>query len=156
MAVSSEPPHNGWLMHFGILGQRWGVRRFQNEDGTLTEEGKERYRSTAVKKAEEYKAQADRAKADLKDFKENGFKSKRLFDDDELEDALRAEGTLEKYKKIYIRDLSDAIKEYETQSKAYKAQYEYIMKHPMATLDQIDDAYSTYLKDHPTDRYKNG
>lgn len=31
------------LEHFGIKGQKWGVRRFQNEDGTLTEEGKKRY-----------------------------------------------------------------------------------------------------------------
>ena len=31
------------LAHFGILGQKWGIRRFQNEDGTLTEEGKRRY-----------------------------------------------------------------------------------------------------------------
>lgn len=31
------------LMHFGIKGQKWGVRRFQNEDGTLTEEGRRRY-----------------------------------------------------------------------------------------------------------------
>ena len=32
-----------YLEHHGILGQRWGVRRFQNADGTLTEAGKKRY-----------------------------------------------------------------------------------------------------------------
>ena len=32
-----------YLIHYGIFGQKWGVRRFQNEDGTYTEEGKERY-----------------------------------------------------------------------------------------------------------------
>ena len=31
------------LRHFGILGQKWGIRRFQNADGTLTAAGKERY-----------------------------------------------------------------------------------------------------------------
>ena len=32
------------LYHHGILGQKWGIRRFQNPDGTLTAEGKKRYR----------------------------------------------------------------------------------------------------------------
>lgn len=32
-----------YLCHYGIVGQKWGVRRYQNEDGTLTEEGKHRY-----------------------------------------------------------------------------------------------------------------
>ena len=32
-----------YLAHFGIKGQRWGVRRYQNEDGTLTPEGRKRY-----------------------------------------------------------------------------------------------------------------
>lgn len=31
------------LYHHGIKGQKWGVRRFQNEDGSLTESGKHRY-----------------------------------------------------------------------------------------------------------------
>ena len=31
-----------YLAHHGIKGQRWGVRRYQNADGTLTEKGKAR------------------------------------------------------------------------------------------------------------------
>ena len=31
------------LTHHGIKGQKWGIRRFQNPDGTLTAEGKRRY-----------------------------------------------------------------------------------------------------------------
>lgn len=31
------------LAHYGIKGQKWGVRRFQNDDGTWTAAGKERY-----------------------------------------------------------------------------------------------------------------
>lgn len=31
------------LCHHGIKGQKWGIRRFQNEDGTLTAEGRKRY-----------------------------------------------------------------------------------------------------------------
>lgn len=33
------------LCHYGIKGQKWGVRRYQNLDGTLTTSGKTRYKS---------------------------------------------------------------------------------------------------------------
>lgn len=33
------------LAHHGILGMKWGVRRFQNKDGSLTAAGKKRYGS---------------------------------------------------------------------------------------------------------------
>ena len=34
---------NNELYHHGIKGQRWGIRRWQNEDGTFNEAGKKRY-----------------------------------------------------------------------------------------------------------------
>lgn len=37
-----------YLSHHGILGQKWGVRRYQNADGTWTKEGLERRRETAL------------------------------------------------------------------------------------------------------------
>lgn len=55
-----------YLSHYGIKGQRWGLRRFQNEDGTLTAEGKSRYQNDDGTK--NYKKIKKEASEDAKEY----------------------------------------------------------------------------------------
>lgn len=36
------------LLHYGVKGMKWGVRRYQNKDGTLTLEGKRQRARTTI------------------------------------------------------------------------------------------------------------
>ena len=53
---------NNELQHHGIKGQKWGVRRYQNEDGSLTNAGKKRY-GTSENFEKQYPA--DKKKSDI-------------------------------------------------------------------------------------------
>ncbi len=48
-------PYSSSLSHFGIKGQKWGIRRYQNPDGTLTPAGKARYTNNPDQLMKDYR-----------------------------------------------------------------------------------------------------
>ena len=54
-----QPSYTDSLVHHGIKGMHWGVRRFQNPDGTLTVQGKNRYSLNPVKRMQQKKQAKD-------------------------------------------------------------------------------------------------
>lgn len=56
--INYRRPYPNELYHYGIPKQKWGVRRFQNADGSLTAAGKERYRANKHAEGLYYKAKS--------------------------------------------------------------------------------------------------
>ena len=78
-----------YLIHYGTLGQKWGVRKYQNEDGTWTEEGLRR-----------------RRKENFKELRRKGYAG--------VKDKF-IEGLSDNYKKKFDKQAGDYIKRDESQ-----------------------------------------
>ena len=64
------------LCHYGVKGQKWGVRRYQNKDGTLTTAGKKRISKDSKIYKNKYKKTANAVKDYYNDLrKQNSYKN---------------------------------------------------------------------------------
>lgn len=79
-------PFDGYnaLSHHGIKGQKWGIRRFQNPDGTLTEEGLVRYSKN--RKYEKSRSSKDNKAQKMDDYFK-GKQDKKWFSNDNTTDS---------------------------------------------------------------------
>lgn len=87
------------LYHHGIKGQRWGVRRYQNPDGTLTNAGKMRYGLSS--KLNPSKVEREWAKKIIKSDRElnerKKMQSRSTKDENEYSEIVKNDGFKEYY-----------------------------------------------------------
>lgn len=130
----------GYLAHHGIKGQKWGVRRFQNEDGTLTPEGKQRYYDAFDKVEKEADDRIAINEKQIADVKENGWNAESAFSKKFVKDVKR-EGLLnDEYldyivKNVFVSDLELA----KSNKKIAKEAKDFLSQNKDITLDEIYD-----------------
>lgn len=102
------------IYHHGIKGQKWGVRRYQNFDGTYTQKGLQRYNKS--------KDKFEKARADKKDAKAN---------------KNQAFNNLKNSNKLYKRDEKDAYTRSKNEYKTAKSNYKIAKKQMNSDYKQL-------------------
>lgn len=90
------------LVHWGTKGMRWGVRRYQNRDGTLTNAGKKRYNKELEKLREEARTIKNKKATEAKIDRLNTLKNKIDNEKNKNTNEPNQEST-----KRSVRDMSD-------------------------------------------------
>ena len=146
------------LYHHGILGQRWGHRRFQNEDGSWTPEGRERYgegdarsKAKATYETQKYKlnlkskAQKEKDRRAAKEERvriKEAAKTQKLIKKEQakVDQEGRGKAKFRNTKKMSDEELQTAIDRLKLQSE-YNKQYA-LAKKPDGALAKADRFFS--------------
>lgn len=128
--------HSTFLQHYGILGQKWGQRRWQNADGTFNEAGKERYfgKKNSSDSSDEDKVSG--MKSDVKDYLKFRNKMLKKRTTEELNKWYR-----ENNKAADKQMLKDAKKVDKQRDKFYKNQLKDFYDDPNELVSDLDRIY---------------
>ena len=87
------------LYHFGIKGMRWGVRRYQNPDGSLTNAGKKRL-------SKGHTSNEENDSSNKPSTKSSSTKTVKDMSDDELRQAINRLQLEQQYKNLSPKNVS--------------------------------------------------
>ena len=118
------------LVHHGIKGQKWGVRRFQNKDGSLTAKGKKRYNDDEYDEERERLEQETAARRGVKYVR----KTKKEREAEDAENEREFNARLEKDTAAQKRT-EDRMKEVDKKLQA---------KYDLSSMEDLDKYYKEY------------
>ena len=88
------------LIHYGVKGMRWGVRRYQNPDGSLTAKGRARQRGESTNRFKQVKENVK-----VRSSRMDMLKNKRTASDDDLRNMINRLKTEAEFTKLVQKDL---------------------------------------------------
>jgi len=115
-------PSGTYLAHFGIKGMRWGIRRFQNDDGSLTSAGKIRYKYDVDSAKQKYTAAKEQYKARKSDKNRSMMElAKNEYDNERVKEKLNKETKVSNHRqKLIDRYKNEGLTQEEAEIAAYK------------------------------------
>lgn len=143
-------------MHHGVQGQKWGVRRWQNPDGSLTPEGRKHYGLNTLDYNERYSGDK---KAGIKAYKQERKALRKAVAQVEYDDEVKwddrlgqLENDMGEYSKIQPGDLS----EYRNAEKDLNEDSEIMWKSYQKGLEEVDRYLKGKYGDEIVSAYNKG